>query len=97
MVVDRESWPPDGRIAVARSGEFERYFFLVRLYTYDTWNVIYVNPNVSEEEARVGEDWGDFIITGDAEFSRVLGGYEPQWIADESEMKRIRDLYFPGN
>ena len=97
VVVDRQSWPPEGRIAHAWSGEFAGYFFLVKLYTDDTWNVIYVNPEVSDEEARVGEDWGDFIVKGDAEFAGVLGGYEPQWIADESEAARIRDRYFPGN
>lgn len=95
-VVVNDPQPPlrEGMVGRARSGDLAGFVVQIERFTDESWLLYYSNPNVTDEEAKLGRDRGDTLLHTDAGARRILGEYlDVEWLSG-AEAAEIVEAFF---
>ncbi|MCB5167674.1 hypothetical protein LG634_22940 [Streptomyces bambusae] len=91
MVVDRETWPEEGRMGRIGAGEYAGAYLLLVPEIQDSW-ACYISdaPGETGPDGRVRAD--DFWVA-DADLERVLAGMEVSWVPAEDDRRLEEEVF----
>ncbi len=87
MVIDRQAWPPGGRVGGCRRGPEAGWWALVQTDDGDTWHVYLV-----DESAHPPQSWDLFVQdAGALEAWITASGFD---LVNESEDRDVEETHF---
>jgi hypothetical protein len=84
----------DGSIGWATRGDLTGRLVIFSREFEDAWILYWRNPAVPDDEARLGDDYGDSIVPNDEYAHHLVQFYGVEWLPAE-EQERYRAEYFP--